>query len=48
MKKRNFGGDEGGDEENPEDIWSFPIGWNRKAESLSKKPKDVRFKSNAI
>ena len=46
--KRNFGGEEGGIEEDPDDIWSFPIGWNRNKESLTKEPKDVRFLSNAI
>ena len=51
VKVRNFGGEAGGEEEDPDDIWSFPIGWNRKIDNetgLSKEPQDMRFLSNAI
>ena len=51
VKVRNFGGDASGAEEDPDDIWSFPIGWNRKVDGdtgLTKEPQDLRFLSNAI
>ena len=43
VKVRNFGGDDNGEDEDPDDIWSFPIGWNRKIDNetgLAKEPED--------
>ena len=51
VKVRNFGGDDAGEAEDPDDIWSFPIGWNRKIDNetgLAKEPEDQRFLGNAI
>lgn len=51
VKVRNFGGEGSGAEEDPDDIWQFPIGWNRKIDQetgMPKEPADTRFLSNAI
>ena len=51
IKVRNFGGEDTGVDEDPDEIWSFPIGWNRKIDpttGLANEPIDLRFLSNSI
>ena len=51
IKVRNFGGDAEAEAENPDEIWSFPIGWNRKIDpetGVAKEPEVERFLSNSI